>query len=105
MSADFGAIETILSLFLAGLFGVTGYMLGYCIAWRGRPSMVLALVFASAAAWACVVFLGDYPHVLAASKAVLVANATLWPVSLGVVFGFLIHLNDPQKQQIEDQIG
>ena len=94
MGAEFGMTETVLSLFLAGLFGVTGYMVGYGIALRGQQIMVLGIVAVSAVIWAGVIFVADYPHLLAASKAALIANATLWPLSLGSLAGFLIHQRD-----------
>lgn len=101
MSAEFGAIETVMSLFLAGMFGVTGYMIGYSISLKGSPVILLCVVLASVAVWALVVFGLDYPHVLAARKAALVANATLWPLALGGVFGFLLS----QRQDGERKAG
>lgn len=102
MSANFGAIETVLSLFLAGMFGVTGYMTGYGIALRGRQLILLALVLLSAALWAWIVFVTDYPHLLAANKAALIANATLWPFCLGSVSGYFIHHRDHTEQNADD---
>lgn len=102
MGADFGAIETILSLFLAGMFGVTGYMFGFAIALRGAHLALLAVVLAAAAAWMWIVLGVDYPHILAQNKAALVANATLWPWCLGSVCGFFITQRAPREQRVGD---
>ena len=90
MSADFGAIELVLSLFLAGLFGLTGYMLGTLIWQRANQSALLAVVLGALGTWAWVIFGADYPHVLAANRAALIADATLWPLCLGTVCGFYL---------------
>lgn len=103
MGAEFGAIDTVLSLFLAGMFGVIGYMLGFAIVLRGNHLALVALVLGAVAAWAWIVLGTDYPHLLAASKAALVANATLWPLCIGSIAGFLITLRVPQEQAFGDR--
>lgn len=104
MGAEFGAVEVVMSLFLAGLFGLTGYMLGHFISIRGNQLVVLGVVTAALAAWTIVVFAIDYPHVLAASKAAMIADATLWPLSLGVVCGFFINLRHAEAQDRDDRL-
>ena len=102
MSADFGMIEAITSLFLAGMFGVTGYFLGFSIALRGHAWMLLGLAVLSAVLWTWVVFGMEHAHVLAASKAALVADATIWPFCFGALAGHFILQRQPRQKRVDE---